>query len=119
MRAGDECLAQVLRVVDDRFDEQPFGSVLRQPIEIFRQHGVFAVRDAILPQIARLELRGYYLECRAGTGRRRREAAALASSLNELLPFGLRVTLPRSLGRWNFRLIEMQQPRLKTGVGFD
>ena len=57
VRARVERLRQVLRIVDDRDDEQPDVAVRmrRQAIEVLRDRRVLAVGNAVLPQVSLAE----------------------------------------------------------------
>src|SRR5688572_45139 len=118
----------------------------RQPVDIFGDHGLFAVGDTVLAQISLTEVRRHHLDvgagvdpCRAARGRtaaqalttaarhsrRARQAAAGHAGVANrcgaaadawTLEISSGETLPRLFGRRLCRAIEVQQPRLRAGV---
>src|SRR5437867_6470165 len=57
VRAGDELVSQVLRIVDDCRNGEPFGPVVRMPIQVLGQDRILAVGYAILAQVSRPQVR--------------------------------------------------------------
>src|SRR5215470_6496818 len=56
VRARDERLREVLRVVDDRRDREPVVAVaLGMPVEVLRDDRVLAVRHAVLAKVTFLQ----------------------------------------------------------------
>src|SRR5215471_11160461 len=84
-------------------------------IEVLGEHGVLAVRHAVLSQIPSLHVRGDDLE----VATRKPTAAAAAESkahcLRLLVPFGSGIALPRALPAWR-PACEMKQPRLLASI---
>src|SRR5918993_2886218 len=123
IRADDERLCQVGRVVDDRRDGEPFVDAVGEPIEVFGQHGVFAVRNAVLPQPAGPHVGGDHLErgparwwppCVGG--------ATLADAGGDLpgdFPPCHGVTLGLACHRRRGSSVEAKAPRLLTRVSLD
>src|SRR5205823_2209240 len=79
--ARDEGLREILRVVDNRRDGEPLGAVgFRMAIEVFGDNGVFADRDAVLPQVAFLQPCRHDLERAAARRGGRRGAASTTAT---------------------------------------
>ena len=129
VRARHEGLGQVLRIVDPRPHQQIDRAVgLRsQPIDILGDDGVLAVGHAVLAQVALPHVRGRDLQRAARSDRSAplrpdshrhripRSTAAARGRPPGDLPFSDGMALPCLLGR-RLALVEVQEPRLLTGV---
>src|SRR6267378_462791 len=82
MRARDERLLEVLRILDDSGHREPLIAVrLVVAIEVFEDHRVFAIGNAVLAKISRLQVRRDDLQRSALRLRRSASARSTASSL--------------------------------------
>src|SRR5258705_11897016 len=120
--AGDELVGQVLRIVDDRRDGEPFGPIVRMPIEVFGQDRILAVGHAILAQVSRPHVRCDDFQRAALRWTCRPQvwtAAATAATLRPALPGCNRISLPgRLTGGW-LPFAAMEKTRLRSGAPFN
>src|SRR4051812_6561547 len=79
VRARDERLREILRILDDRRHREPFASEIRMAVEVLGQPGILTVRNTVLPQVARAQLSGDALHpARRACGERTKAASAAA-----------------------------------------
>src|SRR5262249_30318783 len=91
------------------------------PIEVLGQHGIFAVRHAILSQVTGTHVCSHDFEVAAGepTSCSFRETESETCALRLLKPSGFRVALPLTFSRFGLNRTEVKQSCLLTGVRFD